>query len=315
MKLFQQLPIKKNKSRNMPLESNANKKATEAFEKFGKTGLDKYLSSLDATPYQKAIVYTEIAKSLRKKDPEVAAILAGCAWREDPKHWRLKWLAFRLYDAKKLMEAEALIKLLNLEKSEDASENKKIYAIRLEARKYRTYVSNIEKKIASFIENGEYGENSGTAGENLPSVQSEENADQIQDTHWNNEMLDIINGQHSIIMGMHGTIDELQRDNIQLKTAFEDLKAKSDKERKELEEQYYLLLEKYNNFKVEADHNYCQLLSARTINDNLSKINAQNKIDIYDLGRQNYDLRERILDSINKILYAQNIFNEKMGNK
>ena len=115
----------------------------EGFDKviaaFGEGGFDavrQLLATADISPEIQANAYTAVARHL-KGDVVQAAEAAREAYSTDPRPYRLKWLAFRLYGAGEILEADALLDLLPQDMSYSDSESREVSQIRYEAKRTR----------------------------------------------------------------------------------------------------------------------------------------------------------------------------------
>ena len=95
-----------------PIGGKASTKALEAHAKGGKEHVDKLIDRARADTSLRADVYTTIARQCQKQNPEESAKLVARALECDPHLYRLKWYAFRLHGAGKVLEAEAILDLL-----------------------------------------------------------------------------------------------------------------------------------------------------------------------------------------------------------
>jgi hypothetical protein len=86
-------------------------KVIVTYREGGLEAVNALLTKITA-PVIKANVYTILARQLRNEDWETTAQLARLAYEEDPRPYRLKWLAFRLYEVGEIIEADAMLSLL-----------------------------------------------------------------------------------------------------------------------------------------------------------------------------------------------------------
>lgn len=121
-------------------------KVIAVYEDGGTEAVERLLDAANASFAIQADAWTAVARSTMPMDPSAAADAARRAYTIDPKGFRLKWLAFRLYEANELVEAEAMLSLLppniKLSQSEQQkSDNLKTEAIqhRLETAKQHPY--------------------------------------------------------------------------------------------------------------------------------------------------------------------------------
>lgn len=111
-------------------------KVIAAYRKGGLEAVNGLLTDINA-PMVKANVYTLLARQLRNEDWEMTAQLARLAYEEDPRPYRLKWLAFRLYEAGEIAEADAMLALLPEDTTFSDSELRQQDQIRYEANSIR----------------------------------------------------------------------------------------------------------------------------------------------------------------------------------
>lgn len=112
-------------------------KVIEAFQKGGLEPVNQLLAA-EPAPEMRAKAYTALARQQMKnglfKD---AALSARRAYEEEPKPFRLKWLAFRLHDAGEIAEADACLSLLPQDTSFSDSEARQRDQVRYEAKSAR----------------------------------------------------------------------------------------------------------------------------------------------------------------------------------
>lgn len=101
-------------------------KAVEAHARGGDSELEKLLDLTNGNARLRADVYTTIARQYQKKKPGESAKLAAKALECDPRLYRLKWYAFRLHGAGRVLEAEALLDLLGESVSYNEQEQQRI---------------------------------------------------------------------------------------------------------------------------------------------------------------------------------------------
>ena len=111
-------------------------KVIEAHKEGGFEAVSQLLASVTA-PATKANAYTALARDLRKTKPAEAAEAARLAYEEDPRPYRLKWLAFRLYESGKIIEADAMLSLLPEDTQFTDSETRQVDQVRYEAKSAR----------------------------------------------------------------------------------------------------------------------------------------------------------------------------------
>ena len=120
--------------------SNPPEALGERFEKLiavhdrgGFAAVERRLASISISGTMRANAYTALARHLMKSDRAGAAQAARHAYALDPKPYRLKWLAFRLYEAGEVIEAKALLDILPPETSFAESETRRADQLRAEA--------------------------------------------------------------------------------------------------------------------------------------------------------------------------------------
>lgn len=87
-------------------------KVIAAWESGGFAEVEALLAKVPASAAMHANAWTALARRLMEKNRGQAAKAARRAYALDPKPFRLKWLAFRMQEAGKLIEAEAMLSLL-----------------------------------------------------------------------------------------------------------------------------------------------------------------------------------------------------------
>ena len=118
-------------------------KVIEAYWAGGSNDVEKLLSSTFISSVMRANAYTAIAKNLIHTDSKRAAEYARLAWENDPKPYRLKWLAFRIHETNNPIIAEALLDILPNNINMTDSEKNHSICIRNESKKLReNYIKN-----------------------------------------------------------------------------------------------------------------------------------------------------------------------------
>ncbi|WP_165176575.1 hypothetical protein [Desulfovibrio sp. ZJ369] len=112
-------------------------KVLDAHAAGGAEAVEKLLDSVFLSPVMRANAYTALARQIMLTDARQAAELARLAWETDPQPYRLKWLAFRLYDAGDALNAEALLDMLPAGSSLSDSEERQAARLRQEAERER----------------------------------------------------------------------------------------------------------------------------------------------------------------------------------
>jgi glycosyltransferase involved in cell wall biosynthesis len=111
-------------------------KLLAAYDRGGFPAVERLLAEVSVPPLFQANGYTALARHLRDgggAQATEAAEAARRAFELDPQAYRQKWLAFRLRDAGKLAEADALLELLPAETPFSASESRQSRQLRHEA--------------------------------------------------------------------------------------------------------------------------------------------------------------------------------------
>lgn len=112
-------------------------KVIEAFQKGGLESVNQLLAA-ELAPEIRAKAYTALARHQMKNGLFAAAVLsARRAYEEEPKPFRLKWLAFRLHDAGEIAEADACLSLLPQDTPFSDSETRQRDQVRYEAKSAR----------------------------------------------------------------------------------------------------------------------------------------------------------------------------------
>ncbi|MBL8473417.1 MAG: hypothetical protein JNM98_16580, partial [Rhodocyclaceae bacterium] len=107
-------------------------KVIAAYEQSAFEGVAKLLAPF-AAPSIKANAYTALARHLMPYQPANAAQAARLAYEEDPRPYRLKWLAFRIHEAGNAVEADAMLSLLPEGTQFSDSEARQVSQVRYEA--------------------------------------------------------------------------------------------------------------------------------------------------------------------------------------
>ena len=110
------------------------KKVIETYEKEGFAATEKLLVTADVFATHKANAWTALARHLKGCNKAHVVLAARRAYAEDPKAYRLKWLAFRLRDNREYLEADALLDLLPADITFNDSESRLVSEIRYEAK-------------------------------------------------------------------------------------------------------------------------------------------------------------------------------------
>jgi hypothetical protein len=112
-------------------------KVIEVFQTGGLESVNQLLAK-ELAPEMRAKAYTALARYQMTNGLLVDAVLsARRAYEEEPKPYRLKWLAFRLHDAGEIAEADACLELLPLDTPFSDSEARQRDQVSYEARSVR----------------------------------------------------------------------------------------------------------------------------------------------------------------------------------
>jgi hypothetical protein len=112
-------------------------KVIEAFQAGGLEPVNQLLAA-EPAPEMRAKAYTALARHQMKNGLFMdAALSARRAYEEEPKPFRLKWLAFRLHDAGEVAEADACLSLLPQDTPFSDSEARQRDQVRYEAKSLR----------------------------------------------------------------------------------------------------------------------------------------------------------------------------------
>lgn len=127
-------------SRQTPPEALGGKdfgKVIAAWESGGFAEVELLLAKVPASATMQANAWTVLARRLMEKNRGQAAEAARRAYVLDPKPFRLKWLAFRLHETGRLVEAEAMLALLPADTPFSESDQAQATRLRRDARRLR----------------------------------------------------------------------------------------------------------------------------------------------------------------------------------
>lgn len=129
----------------------------KSYEDKGFAGVESLLN-LSVAPRIQGDAYTSLARHIKSSDVKAAAEAADKAYRADPKPYRLKWLAFRVYEAGDSQRAEAILALLPKEMRFSDSEKNEITQVRYDAKNERkreacrkSYAKNDQRNVSNVI--------------------------------------------------------------------------------------------------------------------------------------------------------------------
>ena len=107
-------------------------------------------------PELRAKAYTALGRHLMQAGfSDKAAVAARCAYEDDPKAYRLKWLAFRLHEAGDSVEADACLSLLPQDTAFSDSELRQREQVCFEAKKLRLMQAREHNSVLSCLEMGQ----------------------------------------------------------------------------------------------------------------------------------------------------------------
>lgn len=112
-------------------------KAVQAYKLGGQAAVESLLSKSPFALSTLANAWTAVARSQLQVDTKIVAQLARRAYELEPLPFRQKWLAFRLYEAGELLEAEALTALLPEDMVFSESEGQQLLSLQNGAKQYR----------------------------------------------------------------------------------------------------------------------------------------------------------------------------------
>ncbi len=101
--------------KSTPPASLGGKKYTlvlDAYTKGNREAVERMLKSANVNSVIQADAYTTLAKHIQKSSKEDCAYFAECAYKTDPRDYRLKWWILRLIDNQEYSKAKALLELL-----------------------------------------------------------------------------------------------------------------------------------------------------------------------------------------------------------
>lgn len=87
-------------------------KVIDAYENGGDKAVEALLDEARISHIIRADAYMALARSLQSKDREKSVCMAHKSWETDPKPWRMKYLAYRMYEAGDFAKAEALMDMI-----------------------------------------------------------------------------------------------------------------------------------------------------------------------------------------------------------
>ena len=112
-------------------------KVIAAFDQGGFDAVQTLFAAAAVLPGMKANAWTALARHLKHRNAAQAAEAARCAYNEDPKAYRLKWLAFKLHEAGDVLEADAMLDVLPQDTNFSDSESRQVNQIRYESKRAR----------------------------------------------------------------------------------------------------------------------------------------------------------------------------------
>ena len=124
-------------------------KLIEIYDKEGIKSVQDKLNEFNLSQELIANAYTELARHLRKNNIQKSAEFACKAYEIDPKPYRLKWMAFRIFENGDSISAQIMISLLPKDINMSDWEKKQIEHIYNENRTYEEQDNNIIHKFES----------------------------------------------------------------------------------------------------------------------------------------------------------------------
>ncbi|WP_199265120.1 hypothetical protein [Alcaligenes faecalis] len=112
-------------------------RVAQVYASGGQAAVETLLSQVPLSLSMQANAWTAVARSQLQVDSRVVVNLARRAYELEPLPFRQKWLAFRLYEAGELLEAEALVSLLPEAMVFSESEEQQLFGLRNAAQQYR----------------------------------------------------------------------------------------------------------------------------------------------------------------------------------
>ena len=87
-------------------------KLIDIYKKYGAQNVENLLDQYSVSNRIRACIYTELSKYLRNHDIKMSAEYAWLAYKFDPHPYRLKWFAFRTYEANEVIISYIILDLL-----------------------------------------------------------------------------------------------------------------------------------------------------------------------------------------------------------
>ena len=112
-------------------------KVVDAYAGGRDDAVERLLDGVTISHVMRANAYTALARQLMGSDAKNAASYARRAWESDPRPYRLKWLASRVYEAGDTATAEALLDMLPEDIAMSDSEQRQAMRIRQQAKQAR----------------------------------------------------------------------------------------------------------------------------------------------------------------------------------
>ncbi|GHC50599.1 hypothetical protein GCM10010096_23220 [Alcaligenes pakistanensis] len=127
----------RNTSAPKTLGGKSFERVVQVYASGGQAAVETLLSHVPLSLSIQASAWTAVARSQLQVDSKVVINLARRAYELEPLPFRQKWLAFRLYEAGELLEAEALISLLPEDMVFSESEEQQMLSLKNAAQQYR----------------------------------------------------------------------------------------------------------------------------------------------------------------------------------
>lgn len=119
-------------------------KVLDAYGTGKESAVENLLDAAGISHVMRANAYTALARHLMNTDATIASSYARRAWESDPRPYRLKWLASRVYEAGDTATAEALLDMLPRDITMSASEQRQVMRIRQQAKQARDKKAGVE---------------------------------------------------------------------------------------------------------------------------------------------------------------------------
>jgi hypothetical protein len=155
------------------------KHVLEAHGKDGFEGVDKLLANVKASSFLRADAYRALSKHQAQINRAAAAGAARRSFEADPRPYRQKWLAYMLYDAGEVLEAEALMELIPPEHELTDWDKRQRDSIRATANRHR--MDEAKKRL-------NYQKNRAQIEQQLQSLRQQIDAERVQVSELRNKL-------------------------------------------------------------------------------------------------------------------------------